>query len=120
MIIMSTTLSLVLEILVSLATLIPLVIELIKYVQKAVKEKNWQNMLRLAINLMSEAEEKFGTGSDRKEWVIDMLQSSASTINYDLDEEVISSLIDNIIALTKVVNVEVDDNEVVEEGDEEA
>lgn len=117
---MSTTLSIILELVVSLVTLIPLVIELVKYVQKAVKEKNWQNMIKLAINLMSEAEEKFGTGSDRKEWVIDMLQSSANTINYDLDKEAISSLIDNIIALTKVVNVAVDDNEVVEEGDEEA
>ena len=116
---MSTELSLILEIVVSLATMIPLVIELVKYIQKAVKEKNWQNMIKLAINLMSEAEEKFGKGSDRKEWVMAMLESSASSINYELDKEAVSALIDNLVELTKVVNVGVE-CESEDEEDEDA
>ena len=135
---MDSTLSLIIELLVSLATMIPLVIELVKYIQKAVKEKNWQNMIKLAISLMTEAEEKFAKGADRKEWVMAMIELSASSINYELDKQALSALIDNLVALTKVVNIatvaeKVEDEEVeeteefdevvddeIEEGNEDA
>lgn len=94
----------ILQILTSIGVLIPLVVELVKYVQKAVKEKNWQNMIKLALNLMEEAESKFNTGAERKEWVISMVKASAETINYELDEEALGVLIDSIIAMTKTVN----------------
>ena len=99
------TLSLILQIVVSLSTLIPLVIELVKYVRLSIKEKNWKNMLDLALNLMAEAEQKFACGADRRDWVISMLRASANTINYDMDEEQLGNLIDSVIALTKKVNV---------------
>ena len=97
-------LQLVIQILVTLSTLIPLVIELVKYVQKAVKEKNWQTMIAMAMRLMTEAENKFETGADRKEWVMGMIKASAETINYDIDEQQLSELIDNLVELTKSVN----------------
>ena len=97
-------LQLVIQILVTLSTLIPLVIELVKYVQKAVKEKNWQTMIAMAMRLMTEAEDKFETGADRKEWVMGMIKASAETINYDIDEQQLSELIDNLVELTKSVN----------------
>ena len=94
----------ILSIIVQLAALIPLVVELVKYVQKAIKEKNWQNMIKLALRLVVEAEEKFETGAEKKEWVISMVKASAEQINYEVDEIALGTLIDNIIAITKEVN----------------
>ena len=96
------------EILISvlsgLAAVIPLVIQLVKYVEKAVKEKNWSDLLDLVTNLVQEAETKFDTGADRKEWVLMMVKASADTINYDIDLEQVSQLIDKLVAMSRVVN----------------
>lgn len=92
------------SILTGLATVIPLVVQLVKYVEKAAKEKNWADLLALVTNLMKEAETKFNTGADRKEWVLMMVKASADTINYDIDLENVSKLIDDLCDLTVVVN----------------
>ena len=55
------------SVLTGLAAAIPLVVKLVEYVQKAVKEKNWNDLLKLVTNLMEEAESKFDNGADRKE-----------------------------------------------------
>lgn len=102
-------LNLVIQLCVSLAALIPLVVELVKYVKLAIKEKNWRKMVDLAISLIGEAEEKFKTGAERKEWVVGMVSSMAESINYDIDKEALGNLIDTIVALTKKVNVETAD-----------
>lgn len=73
--------------------------------QKAVKEKNWNRLLELVMRLMTEAEEKFSTGAERKTWVLALVKASAETINYDVDMAVVSELIDNLCGLTKNVNV---------------
>lgn len=96
----------ILQIVISLCTIIPLLIELVKYIRKSIKEKNWQNMLQIAMNLMAEAETKFDSGAEKKEWVLSMVKASAKSINYDIDEESLSQLIDTIIGLTKKVNIE--------------
>ena len=98
-------LELLIEILAGLAVVIPLVIKLIEYVKKSTMEKNWNNLIRLLMNLMATAEEKFDNGADRKQWVIAMVQASANTINYPITEQELSDLIDNMVALTKKVNV---------------
>ena len=98
-------LNLVIEILAGLAIVIPLVIELVKYVKRSVSEKNWVNLIHLVMNLM--AEEKFDNGADRKQWVIAMAQASANTINYPISEQELSKLIDNLVELTKKVNVKI-------------
>ena len=98
------------QILAGLAVVIPLVVELVKYVQKAAKEKNWSAILKMTIEYMKTAEEKFSDGASRKEWVMAMVQTSAVTINYDLDDEAlakISELIDSICAAADVINKEV-------------
>lgn len=95
---------LALSILVGLTTAIPLVIKLIEYVQKAVKEKNWNALLAMVMDYMEIAEEKFETGAERKEWVLSMVEASASTVNYDIDLAVIDKLIDSLCSMTKVVN----------------
>lgn len=87
-----------------IVALVTLTIELIKYVQKFVKEKNWSNMLDLVMTYMKAAEEKFLTGAERKEWVLAMVEASAKTTNYDVDMNAVSTLIDELCALTKKVN----------------
>lgn len=96
----------ILQIVISLCTIIPLLIELVKYIRKSIKEKNWQSMLQIAMNLMAEAETKFSSGTEKKEWVLSMVKASTRSINYDIDEESLSQLIDTIIGLTKKVNIE--------------
>ena len=98
-------LNLVLQILTSLIALIPLVVALVKYVKKATKEKNWNNLIKLVLSLCATAEDKFNNGADRKEWVVAMVKASASTVNYDVDETELRQLIDDLISLTKEVNV---------------
>lgn len=96
------------EILISvlsgLAVTIPLVIELVKYVRLAIEEKNWSKLIALIMKLMQEAEAKFTDGAEKREWVICMVKASADTINYPIDVEVIGQLIDDLCAMTKIVN----------------
>lgn len=97
-------LEIVVSILSGLAVTIPLVIKLVEYVQKAIKEKNWQDLLELVTNLIEEAETKFSNGADRKEWVLTCVKASADTINYDIDLDQVGELIDSLCAMSKVVN----------------
>ena len=92
------------DILKGLIVIIPLVVKLVEYVERATKEKNWNDLLQLVTNLMKEAEGKFDNGKDRKEWCIVMVKASADTINYDIDLDVVSELIDSLCELSKTVN----------------
>lgn len=102
-------LDVILSIVAGLAAAIPLVIKLVQYVQAAVKEKNWNKLLDLVMNLMEEAEIKFADGATRKEWVMAMVQASANSINYDIDMSAISELIDSLCDLTNKVNPPADE-----------
>lgn len=93
-----------LSILSGLAVAIPLVMKLVEYINKSIKEKNWGKLIELIINLIPEAETKFGNGAERKEWVISMIKSSADTIDYDIDINIVSDLIDSLCKMTKTVN----------------
>lgn len=97
-------LQLVVSALAGLAATIPLVVQLVKYVQKAVKEKNWPKVIEMVTNYMERAETMFETGADRKEWVMAMVKASADTINYDIDMDAIGKLIDSLCGMSKVVN----------------
>lgn len=99
------------SILSGLAVAIPLVIKLVEYVQKSIKEKNWNKLLDLVMKLMSEAETKFETGADKKEWVLAMVKASADTINYDIDINAVGDLIDSLCDMANVVNAPVQENE---------
>lgn len=105
-------LELIIEILAGLLVVIPLVAKLIEYVKKSTLEKNWNNLIRLLLNLMATAEEKFDNGADRKQWVIAMVQASANTINYPISEQELSKLIDNLVELTKKVNIKIPEVEI--------
>ena len=98
---------LITAILAGLATAIPLVVKLVDTVKKATKEKNWNQLLKMAMDYMTEAEKNIASGAERKEWVLSMVKASAVTINYDLTEEDIqklSDLIDAICDASKILN----------------
>lgn len=101
---MNKYINFIVAILSTLVMVIPLVQQLVKYVKKAVREKNWPALLRIITNLMEEAELKFETGAERKKWVLGMIEASAKTINYAIDMELVSQLIDSLCAMAKNVN----------------
>lgn len=92
------------SVLSGLAVAIPLVVKLVEYVKKAVKEKNWNQVLKLVMDLMAEAEKKFETGAEKKEWVLALVKASADSINYDIDTNAIGELIDSLCDMSKAVN----------------
>jgi len=94
-------------ILVGLAVVIPLIVALVRYVKKSVKERNWPSLLALVRNYMEQAEIKFSEGADRKEWVMAMVKASANSINYEIDMDVVSDMIDGLCAMSKIVNAEI-------------
>lgn len=101
--------NLVVAVLTGLAACVPLAVKLVQYVQKATQEKNWGALLGLVVDLMEEAEVKFADGATRKEWVMAMVQTSAEYINYPLDTEALSELIDALCDMTKIVNPPADE-----------
>ena len=94
----------IIAILSGITVAIPLVVKLVEYVQIAVKEKNWSQILELVMSYMETAESKFESGADNKEWVMAMIKASADTVNYDVDMDVISELIDRLCDMSNVVN----------------
>lgn len=97
-------LELIAVIFTGLAATIPLVIQLVKYIKQAIKEKNWKIVVDKVLDLMEVAETKFAEGAERKEWVLAMLKACADGINYDIDYDVISDMIDRLCAMSKIVN----------------
>lgn len=87
-----------------LATAIPLIVALVKYVQKAIKEKNWSTVLNLVMKYMEEAEKQYESGAEKKQYVLAMIKASANEINYDIDMEAVSKLIDDLCSMSKKVN----------------
>ena len=98
------TVQLIVAILTGLATCIPLAVKLVEYVKIATKEKNWANLLGLVMSLMEQAEKKFDDGATRKEWVMAMVKASADYINYPVDEDTLSKMIDSLCDMSKIVN----------------
>lgn len=99
-----------------ICTSIILIVSLINWVVKAVKEKNWGEVVKLVTSLMVEAEAMFDTGAERKEWVLKMVMASSKGINYTIDEKAlasISDLIDNLCALSKKINIDSKEGEAV-------
>ena len=93
------------DILLAVGIVTPLVVQLVKYIKESIKEKNWTNLVKMLLTLIETAEEKFQTGAERKEWVVDMVKAAEKEINIDIDEEQLSKLIDDLVEMTKKVNI---------------
>ena len=97
-------LNMILSIITGLCTCIPLMIQLVKYVKIAIAEKNFGNVMKIVIDLLPEAEEKFNTGEEKKEYVMSKVQSLSKSLGHEIDMDSVSEMIDSIIAVTKQVN----------------
>ena len=94
----------IISILSGIAVLVPLMVKLVEFVTANTKEKNWNQMLKLVMSLMTEAEERFDKGSEKKEWVMGELKAMANTLNYDIEWDVVSEMIDKICDVSKELN----------------
>jgi hypothetical protein len=103
--------NIVVDVLTTLVIVIPLVAKLVEYVQKAIKEKNWNKLLNLVMEFMAEAETKFETGAEKKDYVIMCIKACSDTLNYDINMDQVSELIDNLCAMSKVVNAPTETDE---------
>lgn len=93
-------------ILVGLAAVIPLMIALIKYVQKAADDKNWNVIVKMVLDLMVQAEKDYSTGAERKEFVMNQMKVMAQTVDFEIDWDKVSDLIDALCDMAHEVNVE--------------
>ena len=114
---------LIIAILGGIATAIPLIIKLVSVVQSAIREKNWNQLVKMTMDYMTQAEKNFESGAERKEWVMSMVKTSAATINYTLTDEAIiklSDLIDAICSASKIINNELEKQKAIEEAEKKA
>ena len=93
-------------ILVGLAVVIPLVIALIKYVSKAAEDKNWNIIVKMVLDLMIQAEKDYSTGAERKEFVMNQMKVMAASVDFEVDWDKVSDLIDALCDMAHEVNVE--------------
>ena len=91
-------------ILAGVATAVPLVLQLVQYVKKAVEEKNWGRLLELVLGLMEKAEGIFDKGDERKAYVMTAVKNLGDRVGYSMDEKELSELIDSLCAMSKTVN----------------
>lgn len=101
---MENYINLIIAILSGLVTAIPLVVQLVKYVKTAYTEKNWSKVMQLVLNLMTEAEKNYATGAERKEYVMDSIEQIKDVLDYEVDMNAISTMIDSIVAASKTIN----------------
>ena len=95
---------LILSNLTGIAAIITLVISLVKYVKQAIKERNWPEVVKMVSGYMEQAEGMFENGTDRKQWVMAMVQVSADNVKYNINMTEIGQLIDDLCAMSKKVN----------------
>lgn len=94
----------IVSVLSGLAVCIPLVVQLVKYVKAAIQERKWTKVMELVLNLMTEAERNYATGAERKEYVMASIESIKDVLDYEVDMNAISEIIDAIVAASKIIN----------------
>lgn len=102
---MEVWITIIIPILTGLTAAIPLVIKLVDAIQKAHKEKNWKAVVQLVLALMKEAEQSYTHGADKKQYVMSSIKAMEKSLQYDIDEEAISELIDAVADATKKINM---------------
>ena len=103
---MENWVNIIVSILSGLAVCIPLVIKLVEYIRKAIQEKNWSNVMQIVLKLMTEAENNYKTGAEKKQYVMSSIESIKDTLNCDIDMNAISDMIDSICQASKNINAE--------------
>ena len=103
---MENVINIIISVLSGLTVCIPLVVQLVKYVKAAIKERKWTKVMELVLNLMTEAERNYATGAEKKEYVMNSIESIKDVLDYEVDMNAISEMIDAIVAASKTINVE--------------
>ena len=93
------------QILIGLAAIIPLIVALIKYVDKATESKNWNIVVKMILDLMVQAEQDYSTGIEKKTFVMNQIEVLAKTVNFEIDMNKVSDLIDALCDMAHEVNV---------------
>ena len=96
----------IISILSGIAMCVPLVITLVNTIKSLYKEKNWDKLVVIVSNFMAEAETLYSDGASKKEYVINSVLAIAKTIDYPVDKDMLSELIDSLVVLSKKVNIE--------------
>jgi dsRNA-specific ribonuclease len=95
----------IVALLTGLVAAIPLVIKLVQTIKDAVKAKNWTPLMQLLLRLMAESEDNYSTGAEKKAYVLDSIEAIKGTLNYDVDMEAVSAMIDAIAQASKRINI---------------
>lgn len=106
-------LDIIIGVLSGLSIAIPLGITLYKTIKNLVQEKKWKEIVELTLGFMTEAEQKYSDGADKKALVLALVQKSANQIGYNLDAESetkISELIDKICEASKIINTKIEES----------
>lgn len=93
------------QILIGLAAIIPLIVALIKYVDKATESKNWNIVVKMILDLMVQAEQDYSTGVEKKAFVMNQVEVLAKTVNFEIDMDKVSDLIDALCDMAHEVNI---------------
>lgn len=93
------------QILIGLAAIIPLIVALIKYVDKATESKNWNIVVKMILDLMVQAEQDYSTGIEKKTFVMNQIEVLAKTVNFEIDMDKVSDLIDALCDMAHEVNI---------------
>lgn len=96
----------IISILSGIATCVPIVIKLISYIKALAKEKNWGKLVVIVSNFIAEAEILYPDGASKKDYVINSVMALGKTIDYPVDQDVLSELIDSLVTLSNKVNIE--------------
>lgn len=95
-----------------LSVAIPLGITLYKTIKNLIQEKKWNELVKMTLGFMTEAEQKYSDGADKKALVLAMVQKSAEQIGYNLNVEAenkISALIDDVCDAAKIINTKIEE-----------
>lgn len=103
-------LDIIIGVLSGLSVAIPLGITLYQTIKNLIQEKKWKELVELTLGFMTEAEQKYSDGADKKDLVLALVHKSANQIGYNLDTESetkLSELIDKICEASKIINAEI-------------
>ena len=97
----------IISILSGVAVCLPLVLKLIETVKELVNEKKWNILVRNIFVLMTDAEEHYQQGAEKKDYVMSAIEIVAAQIGFNYDEEAkskVSTMIDEICKISKEIN----------------
>ena len=103
---MVETINLIISILSGIAVCIPLVLKLVETVRKLWQEKNWAPVMQLVLKFMAEAEELYKVGAEKKDYVMKSIETIQDSLNYKIDMNVVSVMIDSICDASKKINAQ--------------